>query len=228
MNLLSLRDNRLAEIPAELAKLRHLHVLDLSGNRLANLPCALLECDLKAIWLAENQAQPMLKFATDIDPNTGDKVLTCYLLPQQQYTSSSMGSFVARRTFQFDRFSLLENLLNPMKSGSTNQMRTSNPIDENESFHERTGSVKFADQADEAKEVRRATFLERTFSPSPSEFAATTQHAAPERSANVAKQSGEEISRHRWKSPSPRSPTSVPAECAPRLRSSLDFLHCSR
>ena len=41
--------------------------LDLSGNRLLNLPCTLLDCDLKAIWLAENQAQPMLKFATDID-----------------------------------------------------------------------------------------------------------------------------------------------------------------
>ena len=91
MNLLSLRDNRLTEIPSELSKLRHLHVLDLSGNRLLNLPCTLLECDLKAIWLAENQAQPMLKFATDIDPQTGEKVLTCYLLPQQQYSSSSNG-----------------------------------------------------------------------------------------------------------------------------------------
>lgn len=91
--MLSLRDNRLAKIPSELSKLKQLHVLDLSGNRLANLPCTLLQCDLKAIWLAENQAHPMLKFATDIDVNTGENVLTCYLLPQQQYISSSMGRF---------------------------------------------------------------------------------------------------------------------------------------
>ena len=91
--MLSLRDNRLTQVPSELSNLKHLHVLDLSGNRLLNLPCTLLECDLKAIWLAENQAQPMLKFATDIDPTTGEKVLTCYLLPQQQYTTSSMGMY---------------------------------------------------------------------------------------------------------------------------------------
>ena len=89
--MLSLRDNRLTHIPSELSQLRHLHVLDLSGNRLLNLPCTLLDCDLKAIWLAENQAQPMLKFATDVDLETGQKVLTCYLLPQQQYTTSSTG-----------------------------------------------------------------------------------------------------------------------------------------
>lgn len=89
--MLSLRDNRLSQIPAELSKLKQLHVLDLSGNRLLNLPCTLLECDLKAIWLAENQAQPMLKFATDLDAMTGEKVLTCYLLPQQQYSASSTG-----------------------------------------------------------------------------------------------------------------------------------------
>lgn len=89
--MLSLRDNRLTRIPSELSKLKDLHVLDLSGNRLLNLPCTLLDCDLKAIWLAENQAQPMLKFATDIDPETGTKVLTCYLLPQQQFSSASTG-----------------------------------------------------------------------------------------------------------------------------------------
>lgn len=152
LNLLSLRDNRLSEVPSELSKLRHLHVLDLSGNRLLNLPCSLLECDLRAIWLAENQAQPMLKFATDIDPNTGEKVLTCYLLPQQQFSSSST-----------------ENLLNTGKTGSTTQIRMStNPsasIDEN-SIHERTGSVKFADQSDETKE----SSLQRHNTPHPKDL----------------------------------------------------------
>uniref|UniRef100_A0A673V066 PDZ domain-containing protein n=1 Tax=Suricata suricatta TaxID=37032 RepID=A0A673V066_SURSU len=35
------------------------------------------------MWLAENQAQPMLRFQTEDDAQTGEKVLTCYLLPQQ-------------------------------------------------------------------------------------------------------------------------------------------------
>ncbi|CAF4996428.1 unnamed protein product, partial [Rotaria socialis] len=91
LGMLTLRDNRINKIPSELSKLKHLHVLDLSGNRLSNLPCTLLQCDLKAIWLAENQAQPLLKFATDIDANTGENILTCYLLPQQQHVSSSIG-----------------------------------------------------------------------------------------------------------------------------------------
>lgn len=41
------------------------------------------------MWLAENQSQPMLKFQTEDDERTGEKVLTCYLLPQQP--SPSLG-----------------------------------------------------------------------------------------------------------------------------------------
>ncbi|CAF1599774.1 unnamed protein product, partial [Adineta ricciae] len=154
LGMLSLRDNRLTQVPSELSNLKHLHVLDLSGNRLLNLPCTLLECDLKAIWLAENQAQPMLKFATDIDPTTGEKVLTCYLLPQQQYTTSSM-----------------ENLLNASKSQSLNNESINNrleqeDIEEFEDRHERTGSVKFADQSDEAKE----SSLQRHNTPHPKDL----------------------------------------------------------
>ncbi|CAF1117374.1 unnamed protein product [Rotaria sordida] len=161
LGMLSLRDNRLTQIPSELSKLKHLHVLDLSGNRLLNLPCTLLQCDLKAIWLAENQAQPMLKFATDIDSNTGENVLTCYLLPQQQHVSSSM-----------------ENLLNQSKSQNINDEKTNVPrlpiyssrfeqdefIDDDR--HERTGSVKFADQAEANKE----SSLQRHNTPHPKDL----------------------------------------------------------
>ncbi|CAF2127460.1 unnamed protein product [Rotaria magnacalcarata] len=164
LGMLSLRDNRVTQIPSELSKLKHLHVLDLSGNRLLNLPCTLLECDLKAIWLAENQAHPMLKFATDIDAATGEKVITCYLLPQQQYTTSSM-----------------ENLLNASKSQNLNneqakvlQVSTSPTAEHHESKspspiddrHERTGSVKFADQSDEGKE----SSLQRHNTPHPKDL----------------------------------------------------------
>ncbi|UJR16267.1 hypothetical protein I4U23_003174 [Adineta vaga] len=154
LGMLSLRDNRLTRIPSELSNLKHLHVLDLSGNRLLNLPCTLLECDLKAIWLAENQAQPMLKFATDIDSATGEKVLTCYLLPQQQYTTSSM-----------------ENLLNASKSQSLNNESTNMRVEQEDlnafdDRHERTGSVKFADQSDEGKE----SSLQRHNTPHPKDL----------------------------------------------------------
>ncbi|EOA96694.1 Protein LAP4, partial [Anas platyrhynchos] len=83
LNVLSLRDNRLSLLPAELANTTELHVLDVAGNRLQNLPFALTNLNLKALWLAENQSQPMLKFQTEDDEKTGEKVLTCYLLPQQ-------------------------------------------------------------------------------------------------------------------------------------------------
>ncbi|XP_076840902.1 protein scribble homolog isoform X5 [Brachyhypopomus gauderio] len=83
LNVLSLRDNRVDRLPAELASATELHVLDVAGNRLQNLPFSLANLNLKALWLAENQAQPMLKFQTEDDERTGEKVLTCYLLPQQ-------------------------------------------------------------------------------------------------------------------------------------------------
>ncbi|XP_041570104.2 protein scribble homolog isoform X19 [Taeniopygia guttata] len=83
LSVLSLRDNRLALLPPELANTTELHVLDVAGNRLQNLPFALTNLNLKALWLAENQSQPMLKFQTEDDEKTGEKVLTCYLLPQQ-------------------------------------------------------------------------------------------------------------------------------------------------
>uniref|UniRef100_A0A8D1SR70 PDZ domain-containing protein n=1 Tax=Sus scrofa TaxID=9823 RepID=A0A8D1SR70_PIG len=83
LSVLSLRDNRLAALPPELAQTAELHVLDVAGNRLRSLPFALTHLNLKALWLAENQAQPMLRFQTEDDAQTGEKVLTCYLLPQR-------------------------------------------------------------------------------------------------------------------------------------------------
>ncbi|NXH17782.1 SCRIB protein, partial [Bucco capensis] len=103
LNVLSLRDNRLALLPPELANTSELHVLDVAGNRLQNLPFALTNLNLKALWLAENQSQPMLKFQTEDDEKTGEKVLTCYLLPQQP--SPSLG---AATVFSFSPENLLQ------------------------------------------------------------------------------------------------------------------------
>jgi protein scribble len=60
-----------------------------SGNRLPHLPFTLTNLNLKALWLAENQAKPMLNFQTDYDETTGEQVLTCFLLPQLEYQNDS-------------------------------------------------------------------------------------------------------------------------------------------
>ncbi|XP_041361778.1 protein scribble homolog [Gigantopelta aegis] len=90
LGVLSLRDNKLLRLPQELGNLARLQVMDVSGNRLEYLPITIANLNLKALWLSENQAQPMLKFQTDFDERTGQKVLTCFLLPQQGFHTESM------------------------------------------------------------------------------------------------------------------------------------------
>ena len=85
LGVLSLRENQLHILPHEIGTCAELHVLDVSGNRLPHLPFTLTNLNLKALWLAENQAKPMLNFQTDYDENTGEQVLTCFLLPQMEY-----------------------------------------------------------------------------------------------------------------------------------------------
>ncbi|XP_018334001.1 protein lap4 isoform X2 [Agrilus planipennis] len=90
LGVLSLRNNRLVSLPDTLGKCESLHVLDVSGNRLPYLPVSLIQLGLKAVWLSENQAQPLLTFQTDTDNATGKTVLTCFLLPQQEYRPPSV------------------------------------------------------------------------------------------------------------------------------------------
>ncbi|XP_063705869.1 protein lap4-like [Culicoides brevitarsis] len=89
LGVLSLRDNKLVRLPSELGNCTRLHVLDVSGNRLQYLPYSLVNLQLKAVWLSENQAQPLLTFQPDVDEQTGEQVLTCFLLPQQEYVPVS-------------------------------------------------------------------------------------------------------------------------------------------
>ncbi|KAH8232131.1 hypothetical protein KR032_000166 [Drosophila birchii] len=85
LGVLSLRDNKLKKLPPELGNCTVLHVLDVSGNQLLYLPYSLVNLQLKAVWLSENQSQPLLTFQPDVDAETGEQVLSCYLLPQQEY-----------------------------------------------------------------------------------------------------------------------------------------------
>ncbi|XP_057199722.1 protein scribble homolog isoform X13 [Triplophysa rosa] len=146
LNVLSLRDNRLGKLPAELANATELHVLDVAGNRLQNLPFALANLNLKAMWLAENQSQPMLKFQTEDDEQTGEKVLTCYLLPQQPSSS-------------------LENLLD----------RSADETWPTDSNLNRVSVIQFRDDAkneeeDEETAAERRQGLQRRATPHPSEL----------------------------------------------------------
>nr|XP_050844643.1 protein lap4 isoform X9 [Vespula vulgaris] len=105
LGVLSLRNNKLKFLPVEVGQCLSLHVLDVSGNRLQYLPYSLINLNLKAVWLSENQAQPMLTFQNDIDEETGEKVLTCFLLPQLEYhpdDSGRLGTLVGIRTVQGD------------------------------------------------------------------------------------------------------------------------------
>ncbi|XP_049633605.1 leucine-rich repeat-containing protein 1 [Suncus etruscus] len=82
LTVFCVRDNRLTWIPAEVSQATELHVLDVAGNRLLHLPLSLTTLNLKALWLSDNQSQPLLTFQTDTDHTTGEKILTCVLLPQ--------------------------------------------------------------------------------------------------------------------------------------------------
>ncbi|KAJ7325632.1 neurotransmitter receptor transport postsynaptic membrane to endosome [Desmophyllum pertusum] len=90
LSVFSLRENWLMRLPSEIGNCRNLHVLDVSGNRLECLPLTVGSLPLKALWLSENQAQPVLKLQTEDDEQTNSRVLTCFLLPQQGLGSLEM------------------------------------------------------------------------------------------------------------------------------------------
>lgn len=52
---------------------------------------SLTSLKLKALWLSDNQSQPLLTFQTDTDPEMGEKILTCVLLPQMPSEPSCQG-----------------------------------------------------------------------------------------------------------------------------------------
>lgn len=74
LGVLSLRDNKLTKLPVELGNCVSLHVLDVSGNRLQNLPYSLVNLQLKAVWLSENQSLPLPTFQPDTDETNGEQV----------------------------------------------------------------------------------------------------------------------------------------------------------
>ncbi|KAM3967019.1 LOW QUALITY PROTEIN: scribble planar cell polarity protein [Aphomia sociella] len=157
LGVLSLRDNKLTRLPNELGNCKSLHVLDVSGNRLQYLPYTLVNLELKAVWLSENQAQPLLTFQTDRDETTGENVLTCFLLPQLSYTqqpelehTSEVGS---GHWYRDHRFNSQSQDLYRVKDTSASRERDLDDMDWQEKEESRTHSVKFTEEYTEAKET---------------------------------------------------------------------------
>ncbi|XP_070155548.1 protein lap4 isoform X5 [Polyergus mexicanus] len=157
LGVLSLRDNKLQYLPTEVGQCNALHVLDVSGNRLHYLPYSLINLNLKAVWLSENQAQPMLTFQTDVDEETGQEVLTCFLLPQLEFhpdDSSRLGMLVGMRNVQ---------------GGEMRELTSSDDEGWQEREASRTHSVKFTDEPPEAD---KETPFVRQNTPHPKELKA--------------------------------------------------------
>ena len=73
-----------SRLPDEVGHMSQLAVLTLAGNYIPHLPVSFVKLkSITAIWLANNQTKPLVQLNTDIDPHTGLKVLTNFLLPQQ-------------------------------------------------------------------------------------------------------------------------------------------------
>ena len=82
--MLFITSNFWLRLPDEVGHMSQLAVLSLAGNYIPHLPVSFVKLkSITAIWLANNQTKPLVQLNTDIDPLTGMKVLTNFLLPQQ-------------------------------------------------------------------------------------------------------------------------------------------------
>ncbi|XP_037707827.1 protein lap4 isoform X20 [Drosophila subpulchrella] len=175
LGVLSLRDNKLKKLPPELGNCTVLHVLDVSGNQLLYLPYSLVNLQLKAVWLSENQSQPLLTFQPDFDAETGEQVLSCYLLPQQEYqpiTPDYPPMTLYRSSEKFDSTEFF-----------SYQQKARDLESDSEPFEEREPSrtvVKFSEEASQEKD----TPFVRQNTPHPKDLKAKAQKLKVERSRN--------------------------------------------
>ncbi|XP_018339943.1 PREDICTED: protein lap4 isoform X4 [Trachymyrmex septentrionalis] len=175
LGVLSLRDNKLQYLPIEVGQCTALHVLDVSGNRLHYLPYSLINLNLKAVWLSENQAQPMLTFQTDVDEETGQEVLTCFLLPQLEFHPDDSG-----------RLGMLVGMRN-VQGCEMRELTSSDDEGWQEREASRTHSVKFTDEPPETdKEDVSQTFgLDKTESEPPINSVDVPQSVSEQEEYNI-------------------------------------------
>ena len=104
LKILSAHGNRLHTLPAELDHISGLTVINLTANLIQNLPVSFTKLtNLTAMWLSENQHKPLVQLSQDTDPETGQRVLTNFMLPQQlnapEFVADSDGSEVRLTIF---------------------------------------------------------------------------------------------------------------------------------
>uniref|UniRef100_A0A7N4PRI8 Leucine rich repeat containing 1 n=1 Tax=Sarcophilus harrisii TaxID=9305 RepID=A0A7N4PRI8_SARHA len=150
LTVFSVRDNRLTRIPSEVSQASELHVLDVAGNRLLHLPLSLTNLKLKALWLSDNQSQPLLTFQTDTDYETGEKVLTCVLLPQLPFEPSCQENL--------PRCGALENLVSEMSDETWNERAVN-----------RVSAIRFLEDERDEEDNEMRTLLRRA-TPHPGEL----------------------------------------------------------
>uniref|UniRef100_F6ZNN4 Leucine rich repeat containing 1 n=1 Tax=Monodelphis domestica TaxID=13616 RepID=F6ZNN4_MONDO len=150
LTVFSVRDNRLSRIPSEVSQATELHVLDVAGNRLLHLPLSLTNLKLKALWLSDNQSQPLLTCQTDTDHETGEKILTCVLLPQLPSEPSCSENL--------PRCGALESLVNEMSDEAWNERAVN-----------RVSAIRFLEDERDEEDNEMRTLLRRA-TPHPGEL----------------------------------------------------------
>ncbi|XP_031624898.1 protein lap4 isoform X10 [Contarinia nasturtii] len=170
LGVLSLRDNKLKKLPSELGNCSELHVLDVSGNQLQYLPYTLVNLKLKAVWLSENQAQPLLTFQTDTDENTGQQVLTCFLLPQLEYQPQAAEILLPGRLYRSNQ------IFDSMDLSQIEDRHEEDRSSDDEAWEERetsrTHSVKFSETDPDPDIGDKDTPFVRQNTPHPKELKA--------------------------------------------------------
>lgn len=179
LGLLFLRDNQLNNLPENLGYLKKLKVLDVAGNRLANLPVSLTQANLNAIWLAENQATGKIKLTQDYDEQNKREVLTCYLLPQQNFHTPSMEN-------------LLQGSINTAENQSQAGQQQTQQLPQQTSSNDLTKqatseSVRFAPESD--NEEKPSHFV-RTNTPHPKELM-KKKELLKQKNASISSASGQ-------------------------------------
>ncbi|KAG8037707.1 hypothetical protein G9C98_005918 [Cotesia typhae] len=160
---LILTENFLYSLPSSIGNLHNLNNINVDRNslQLQFLPYSLIYLNLKAVWLSENQAQPMLTFQTDIDEDTGQEVLTCFLLPQLENNAGGLQDG--------GPLNMIAGMRNAVQNNEMRELASSDDENWQEKEASRTHSVKFTDDGPEAN---KETPFVRQNTPHPKELKA--------------------------------------------------------
>lgn len=109
LTILSVRGNKLSKIPVDIGRLTKLRVLNLVNNFLNTLPVTILNLsNLSALWMSDNQSQPLMPLQKEFHKESQSFYLTCFLLPQMNTANSTPTNAASTPTAQdsvYDYFS---------------------------------------------------------------------------------------------------------------------------